>query len=130
MKKVNNFSSLVVLLLLFFGVSLNAQSFISKNDAVRVVKTVIKDNTSASSTAVISKDPNDLAVKASLDKDAIIKDLKVKFGETMLSEFKGPATVSEVFAKAKSTYEISYKSRGQYDAYLEVEAFYAKLLQK
>ncbi|MCZ2102251.1 MAG: hypothetical protein LC107_12030 [Chitinophagales bacterium] len=130
MKKVNYFSSLVVLLLLFFGVSLNAQSFISKNDAIRVVKTVIKDNTSASSSSVISNDPNDVAIKVSLDKVTLIKDLKVKFGETMLSELKGPATVSEVFAKAKSTYEVSYKSRGQYDAYLEVEDFYAKLLQK
>jgi hypothetical protein len=130
MKKCNYFSSLIVILLMVFGFSLSAQSYIGKNDAIRVVKTIIKDNSSQSSSSAIVNSSNEIVSKISLDRNAQVKNLKVEFGQTLLNELKGATSVADGIAKAKSMYEITYKSRGQWDVYQEVEAFYNKLLQR
>lgn len=113
-----------------FSVTMNAQSYIPKTDAIRVVKNVIKDNNTApaKSASVISS--NEIVQQSSHDRDAQIKILKVDFGKVVLDALKGNGTVADAMAKANSVFEFTYKSRGQWDIFREVEAYYTKLLQR
>ncbi|HRO09858.1 MAG TPA: hypothetical protein PK047_13425 [Saprospiraceae bacterium] len=130
MKKLNYFSFLIAVIFMSFSVTMNAQSYIPKTDAIRVVKNVIKDNNTApaKSASVISS--NEIVQQSSHDRDAQIKILKVDFGKVVLDALKGNGTVADAMAKANSVFEFTYKSRGQWDIFREVEAYYTKLLQR
>lgn len=130
MKRFNFFSFLIAVLFISFSVSLNAQSFISKTDAIRIVKNVIQDNNAVPTKSAIVVNSNEVVRQSSHDRDTQIKVLKVDFGKAILDALKGNGTVADAMAKANSIFEPTYKSRGQWDVYREVEAYYTKLLQK
>ena len=136
MKKCNYFSSLVVLLLLFFGMNLNAQSYLSSKDAVSAIQGVISQNTKKS--AAINPNPNtgvgatSTAVKtyAALDRPEKVKLLKLEYGKSLLTELSAGLSVQTSIIKVSSIFEIPYKRKGELDIFNEVEAFYRNLLSK
>ena len=136
MKKCNYFSSLVVLLLLFSGMSLNAQSYLSSTDAVSAIQGVISQNTKKS--AAINSNPivgigaSGTAVKsyAALDRPEKVKLLKLEYGKSLLAELNAGIPVVDALNKVYTIYEIPSKRKGELDIFKEVEAFYRNLLSK
>ena len=136
MKQCNYFSFLFALLLLFFGMNLNAQNFLSSKDAVISIQGVINQNTTKS--ASINPNPNtgvgttSTAVKtyAALDRPEKVKLLKLEYGKSLLNELSAGLSVQTSIIKVSSIYELPYKRKGELDIFKEVEAFYKNLLSR
>ena len=136
MKKCNYFSSLVALLLLFSGISLNAQSYLSSSDAVTAIKAVITQNTKKS--ASINSNPivgtgiagTAVELHSTLDRPTKVKLLKIEYGKSLLAELNAGIPVVDALKKVYTIYEIPSKRKGELDIFKEVEAFYRNLLSR
>ena len=136
MKKCNYFSSLVALLFLFFGVTLNAQSYLSSTDAISVIQGVISQNSKKS--AAINSNPllgtgtSGTAVNAyaALDRPEKVKLLKLEYGKSLINELTAGVPVKDAIIKVSTIFEIPSKRKGELDIFSEVKAFYENLLSR
>jgi hypothetical protein len=139
MKRCNYFSSLVVVLLMFFGMTLSAQRYMSTTDATKAVQTVINQNTKMSasikSSAYSGYTSSSSAFTATethrnMDRTAKVKVLKVEYGHALLTELSAGLPVSDALLKASDLLLPGAKQKGELDIFQEVEAFYRNLLSK
>ncbi len=132
----NYFSSMVAVLLLFFGMTLNAQTYLPTADAIKAVNSVIIQNSdktasinsqnySGQGTAV-----NAVAAEANLDRATKVKRLKIQYGKDLLTGLNVGLPVSGALRKAALTHEIPAKVRGELDIFQEVDLFYKNLLTR
>ncbi|HRO07374.1 MAG TPA: hypothetical protein PK047_00795 [Saprospiraceae bacterium] len=135
MKKCNFFPYLVVVLMMFFGMSLNAQSYLSSKDAIKAVQGAINQNIGMSTTTKTHVPVTGTVVtareyQASLDRPTKVKALKVEYGKILLQELNAGIPVKDALLKAASVMEIPAKTRGELDVFQEVDTFFRNLLAK
>lgn len=135
MKKCNFFPYLVVVLMMFFGISLNAQTYKSSTDAIKAVRGVINQNINKSTTTkaqvpVTGTNVTAREYQASLDRPAKVRAMKVEYGKSLLQELNAGIPVKDAILKTASILEIPAKSRGELDIFQEVDTFYRNLLAK
>lgn len=131
-----NLSSLVVLLLMFFGLSMNAQSYMSSKDAIKAVQNAINQNATKSATFK-TQYPNTsgVAVNAvaahnSLDRAGKVKSLKDQYGHALLAALNAGLPVADALLKTSTSLEVVAKKNGERDIFMEVDRFYRDLLSR
>lgn len=134
MKRCNYLSSLAVVLLMFFGMTLSAQNYMSSKDASNEVLKVINQNIPVSA-SINGKKGSGVAVAAtehyaSLDRPTKVRNLKVEYGKLLLQSLNANVPVKDALLKATDINFNAYKLRGDLDILQEVESFYRNLLSK
>ena len=131
-----NLSYLVVLLLMFFGLSMNAQSYMSSKDAIKAVQNAINQNATKSATFK-TQYPNTsgVAVNAvaahnSLDRAGKAKLLKNSYGIALLQELNAGVPVAVALEKTTDVFTNPSKLKGELDILQEVVLFYKNLLAR
>jgi hypothetical protein len=134
MKRCNYFSSLVVVFLMFLGMTLSAQRYMSSADASKAVQNVINQNipmsTSVNGKANIGSANTAASYYASLDRPAKVRNLKVEYGKSLIIELNANIPVADAMAKTSDNFFSGYKTRGELDILQEVEGFYRNLLSR
>lgn len=134
MKRCNYFSSLAVVFLMFFGMTLSAQSYKTSKDAAVEVQKVINQNIpkqaslNGQSTGVTSLTAQ--SYYSNLDRPTKVRNLKVDYGKRLLELLNANISVKDALLKVSSISYDVYKLRGELDILQEVESFYSNLLSK
>ena len=136
MKRCNYFSSLVVVFLLFFGLTLNAQSYLPSADAIKAVNSVISQNTGISTRVNSQTYPttgiagNIKDAHANMDRPTKIKALKIAYGHTLLANLNAGVSVADALNKATAVHHLVARKNNERDLLQEVELFFKNLLSR